>query len=121
MGAPMGGMAPQAPARKAYIRSLSTQHNGASFEIGTQTALIGRDPANCKVVFREGTAGVSGRHCSVEYRPDTNEFLITDLRSTYGTYLMSGQRLQANVAFHCKPGDSFYVGDKANVLCVEVR
>lgn len=121
----MNGMNQQArpaqPSKKAMIRSMSTQHNGATFPIGSEPILIGRDTANCKVVFREGTAGVSGRHCSVEYKPDMNEFLVTDLRSTYGTYLMNGQRLQPNVPFHCKPGESFYVGDKANVLCVEVR
>ncbi|MBQ0027492.1 MAG: trypsin-like peptidase domain-containing protein [Lachnospiraceae bacterium] len=122
-GMQMGGMnqKPAQPSRKPVIRSMSTQHNGATFPIGKEPVLIGRDTANCKVIFREGTAGVSGRHCSVEYKPEMNEFLVTDLRSTYGTYLMNGQRLQPNVPFHCKPGESFYVGDKANVLCVEVR
>ena len=60
-------------------------------------------------------------HCSVEWKAEMNEFLVTDLKSSYGTYLMSGQRLQPNVPHRLKAGDSFYVGDKANVIRVEVN
>jgi pSer/pThr/pTyr-binding forkhead associated (FHA) protein len=82
--------------------------------------MIGRDTINCAIVFREGTAGVSGRHCSVSWNEQADEFILTDLRSTYGTFLMNGQRLQPNIPYHLKPGESFYVGENINVLRVEV-
>ena len=70
--------------------------------------------------FREGTPGVSKRHCSVSWNPDTGEFLVTDLNSSYGTYLLNGQRLEPNIPYHLKAGESFYVGENTNVLRVEV-
>lgn len=125
-GAPAQPVLPQMPQsavqpKMVVIRSLSAQHSGMSYPIGTAPVLIGRDAANCTIVFREGTPGVSGRHCSVSWNPDTEEFLITDLRSTYGTFLMNGQKLEPNVPYRCRAGESFYVGEKTNVLRVEVR
>lgn len=120
---PVLSQTPQTAAqpKTVVIRSLSAQHNGMSYPIGTAPVLIGRDAANCTIVFREGTPGVSGRHCSVSWNPDTEEFLITDLRSTYGTFLMSGQKLEPNVPYRCRAGESFYVGEKTNMLRVEVK
>lgn len=111
---------PVPPAKKAMVRSMSAQHNGASYPIGTTPILVGRDAANCTIVYREGTPGVSGRHCSISWDPNTEEFLITDLRSTYGTFLMNGQRLQPNVPYRCRAGESICVGEQSNVLRVEV-
>ncbi|MCM1104971.1 MAG: trypsin-like peptidase domain-containing protein [Clostridium sp.] len=118
---PMAGAQLAAPMKKAFIRSLSAQHNGMSYPVDTAPILIGRDAANCRIAYREGTPGVSGRHCSVSWKPDTEEFLITDLRSTYGTFLSNGQKLEPNVPYRCRAGESFYVGEKTNMLRVEVR
>lgn len=118
-----GGTAPSAgsvTAQRAFIRSLAVQHNGLALVVGSTPILVGRDPANCKLIYTEGTTGVSGRHCSISYDASKGEFIITDLRSTYGTFLMGGQKLNANVPYRMKPGDSFYVGDKANVIRVEL-
>lgn len=114
------GSAGAKAAQRAFIRSMAVQHNGMTLVVGSDPILIGRDAANCKLAYAEGTAGVSGRHCSVAYDAQTGEFIITDLRSTYGTFLMNGQRLSANVPYRMKPGDSFYVGDKANVIRTEL-
>lgn len=111
---------PAAPAKRAMVRSMSAQHNGMSFPIGAAPILVGRDAANCTIVYREGTPGVSGRHCSIEWDANAEEFLVTDLRSTYGTFLLDGQRLQQNVPYHCKAGECIYIGEKTNVLRVEV-
>lgn len=114
-------MQPAMKAKQAMVRSMSAQHNGVSYPIGASPILVGRDGANCTIVYREGTPGVSGRHCSIAWDPNTEEFLITDLRSTYGTFLMNGQKLQANVPYHCKSGESICIGEKMNVLRVEAR
>lgn len=108
------------PVKKAMIRSMSAQHNGISYVVGQTPVLIGRDASNCMITYQEGTPGVSKRHCSVSWNPDTEEFLVTDLSSSYGTFLMNGQRLLANVPYHMKSGESFYVGENTNVLRVEV-
>ncbi len=108
------------PQKKAMLRSMSVQHNGMTFALHSTPIMIGRDPATCKVVFKEGTEGVSGRHCSVSFDEASGDFVLTDLRSTYGTYLMNGQKLNANVPYHLKAGDGFYAGDKANAFRVEL-
>lgn len=107
-------------AQRAFIRSLAPQHNGLALVIKEVPILIGRDPNSCKLVYAEGTAGVSGQHCSISYDEAAGEFIVTDLRSTYGTFLMNGQRLNANVPCRIKPGNGFYVGDKANGIRVEL-
>ena len=107
-------------AQRAFIRSLAAQHNGMAMVVGAEPLVIGRDPNNCKLVYAEGTAGVSGRHCTVAYDAAKGDFIVTDLRSTYGTFLMTGQKLEANVPYRLKPGDGFYVGDRANAIRVEL-
>ena len=107
-------------AQRAFIRSMAAQHNGLAVVVKETPILIGRDPGSCKVVYAEGTAGVSGRHCTVSYDAAAGEFIVTDLRSTYGTFLMNGQKLEANVPYRIKPGGGFYVGDRANAIRVEL-
>ncbi len=107
-------------AQRAVLRSMAPQHKGLTLVVGDKPVLIGRDPGTCKVVYIEGTSGVSGRHCSVAYDAAKGEFIVTDLRSTYGTFLMNGQKLEANVPCRLKPGSGFYVGDRANVIRVEL-
>lgn len=109
-----------AHAQKAVIRSMSAQHAGKAFPVGKAPVVIGRNPAECVVIFKEGTPGVSGKHCSIYYSSDTGVFTLTDLDSTYGTFLSNGMKLTANSPINLKSGDSFYVGDKANVITVEV-
>lgn len=129
--APVGKAKPSAPAipnapsqasatKKAFIRSMSAQHNGKAFPVGKAPVVIGRDASSCVIVFSEGTQGVSGVHCSVSYDSETDVFTLTDLGSTYGTYLIGGQQVLAKTSLSLKSGESFYVGDKANVCRVEV-
>ncbi len=107
-------------ARRAFIRSMSAQHNGLALVVDSTPIMIGRDPRSCKLIYKEGTAGVSGQHCLVSYDAATGEFTVTDLRSTYGTFLMGGQKLNPNVPYRIKPGNEFYVGDRANAVRVEL-
>lgn len=65
----------------AFLRSMAPQHNGLAIVLSAAPVLIGRDPVSCKVVYKEGTAGVSGKHCSVSYDAVTSEFIVTDLGS----------------------------------------
>ena len=108
------------PQRRVYLRSMSPQHGGAQTPVGSQAVLIGRDASSCALIFRSDTPGVSARHCSVSFNAASGEFLVTDLRSTYGTYLANGQRLDPGVPFRLRPGDSFYLGERANAVRVEL-
>lgn len=111
---------PPPPAQSPSVRSMSRQHGGMQIPVDSQGILIGRDVASCRIVFQSGTPGVSSRHCSVAWDGATGEFLITDLRSTYGTFLASGQRMTPGVPTRLRPGDTFYLGERDNALRVEL-
>ena len=108
--------------KKGVIRSLSVQHNGKTFPVGKAPVMIGRDASSCVIVYKEGTPGVSGKHCTVSFDSATGEFTVTDLKSSFGTFITTtGQKLTPNTPMKLKAGQSFYVGDKANVINVELE
>ena len=106
---------------RAVLSSLSEQHGGMMLAVHDTPLLIGRDPSACKVVFREGTVGISGRHCSISYDGQNKAFILTDLQSTYGTFLSDGRRLQPGEPVYLASGSGFYAGDPANAFLVEVK
>lgn len=108
-------------AGKALVRSLSAQHSGLCVVVDSAPVVIGRNANSCKIVYKEGTEGVSGVHCSVSYDRNTGVFSLTDLGSTYGTFMMNGQKLTPNTPVMLKPGDSFIVGGRDNVCRVEIQ
>ncbi len=59
----------------------------------------------------EGTAGVSHRYCMLT-AGRTGEVQLTDLGSTYGTFLGSGQKLNANSPVTLHRGDTFWLGSR---------
>lgn len=107
--------------KKPSVRSMAVQHGGACFPLDGGQILIGRDTTACVVVFRPDTPGISSRHCSLEYDESTGDFLLTDLRSTYGTFLANGQKLTPGTPFHLQTGQQFYLGDQANMFSVEMQ
>lgn len=108
------------PQKSPMLRSLSAQHGGAAIRVGGQGILIGRDVSSCQVTFTEGTPGISARHCSVAWDAATGEFILTDMKSTYGTFLSNGQRLTPGVACRLQPDSTFYLGERNNALRVEL-
>ena len=82
------------PAGSPVLRSLSPQHGGLVVQLHHQQPVqIGRDSAVCRLVYQDGTPGVSSHHCQVYYDEGEGVFVVTDLNSTYGTFLAGGQRL----------------------------
>lgn len=101
---------------------MSVQHGGKTYPVGKAPVMIGRDAAGCSVVYKEGTPGVSGKHCTVSFDPASGEFILTDLKSSFGTFLgKNGQKIAPNTPIKLKPDETFYVGDKANVISVELE
>lgn len=112
------------PSFTAVARSLAEQHGGKhggkKIKIGSEPLIAGRG-RDCKLIYDEKTPGVSGRHCAIAWDADRKEFIIKDLGSTYGTYLDSGMKLDPSRVYRLKPGESFYLGDRANTIRVEVE
>lgn len=112
-----------APVRTAtaILYARTPQHDNVMFAIHDTPLFIGRDAASCKVVFAPDSVGVSGRHCAISFDSASGDFVLTDLRSTYGTFLGNGERLTANRPYRLHSGDSFYTGDPANLFIVDLR
>ena len=114
---------PTAPSQKPLVpvvRSMAEQHGGKKVAISGDAILIGRSQ-DCKIVFKDGTPGVSSRHCALTWDAEKRNFILKDMGSTYGTFLESGMKLEPNKVYRLKPGESFYLGDKANLIKLEVE
>lgn len=80
---------------------------------------LGRLPDQNDLVFPADTTGVSGRHCVV--RLTDGGATLTDLGSSFGTFLSDGTRLQPNQPVELKVGDSFTLGSQKQRFTLEVK
>ena len=113
--------APSASAGNGVIYSQSPQHSGKKFPVGLAPVMVGRNAAECVIVYQPGTPGVSGKHCTVSFDSQSQEFTVTDLGSTFGTFLSDGRKLTPQVPEVLRPGDVVYIGDKSNPLSLELE
>ena len=100
------------------LLGVTGKYAGQRFDLLTGKVVLGRDPATCNIVFDRDTPGISGRHCQVSYDRNEDCFVITDLGSTYGTFLGNGKKLAANAAEKLYAGDTFCLADGANRFAV---
>ena len=52
---------------------------------------------------------------------EQGEFVLTDLNSTYGTFLSNGQRVAPNSPVKLAPKSSFYLGEADNAVYVDLE
>ena len=76
-----------------------------------QAMCLGRRQDVCKVLFPDGTPGVSGLHCEVSFDGSNKRVILKDLGSTYGTRLLNGQLVAAHHEVTLLEGEGFIVGD----------
>lgn len=103
------------------LRALSGEHKGKTFPLYEMTSCtIGRNP-QCQIRFRPDTPGVSGLHCQVQAFEHTGTYGVelTDLGSTYGTYLSNGTRLTPNQTYFLQEGDTFLLTEGGPAFLIE--
>lgn len=88
---------------------------GRRFSINGQVR-IGRDPGGNDLVYPDGTPGISGRHCVVKL--SGGQLTLTDLGSSYGTFLAGGQKLVPNRSVALHMGDRFCLGSEKESFIV---
>lgn len=103
---PVSGPVPEQGLR---IQGQSGAFAGRRFSINGQVR-IGRDPGGNDLVYPDGTPGISGRHCVVALSGE--QVTLTDLGSSYGTFLSGGKRLTPNQPVTLRMGDHFYLGSE---------
>lgn len=107
-GAPAAPVMNPAPAgTEVRIQGQSGTFAGRRFSINGQVR-IGRDPAANDLVYPAGAPGISGRHCVVTL--SGGQVMVTDLGSSYGTFLAGGRKLAPNQPMPLHIGDRFYLG-----------
>ena len=117
--APEQKEAPKAAA--PVLRSMAPQHGGMVVQLHRQPVQIGRDCAVCRLVYQDGTPGVSSKHCQIYFDEGEGVFVVTDLNSTYGTFQAGGQRIAPNVPTRLSPKSSIYLGEPENTICLDVE
>lgn len=96
-----------AAAAELRIQGQSGAFAGRRFSINGSVR-IGRDPNGNDLVYPGGTPGISGRHCVVTL--SGGQVTLTDLGSSYGTFLAGGQKLTPNQPVTLRVGDTFSLG-----------
>lgn len=86
----------------------------------TGVMIIGRDPAQCQLVFPANTTDISRRHCSISFNVAAQSFVLEDLNSSNGTYRSNGQRVIPGQPHYLKHGEQFYLGVPSNMFEVRV-
>lgn len=91
------------------IQGQSGTFAGRRFSINGQVR-IGRDPAANDLVYPAGAPGISGRHCVITL--SGGQVTVTDLGSSYGTFLDGGRKLAPNQPTPLRIGDRFCLGSE---------
>ncbi|MEK0312508.1 FHA domain-containing protein [Cohnella sp. 56] len=86
---------------------LKGEFAGGSYRLSDRPVVIGRDGAQCGLVYPEGHGEISRRHCTVGYDPSRRVFTLVDHGSSNGTYLMDGTRIAAGDRRELRSGERF--------------
>lgn len=90
------------------LYGVSGMYEGAFIPL-TRAIIIGRSHT-CNLVFQDDAPRISRRHCSVTYSMNDDTFVLTDMESTYGTYLADGTMIPTGKSVLLKEGEEFLVG-----------
>lgn len=108
---------PQASKKLAgLVMGVNGVFKGKTLEIKSKI-YIGRDD-NCHIHYPSNTKGISGRHCALEF--DGHNFYLTDLGSSYGTYLSDGQKLTPKMKYTISDGEQFYMASSQELFQVSI-
>lgn len=84
-------------------------HAGAVIPV-TEPIVFGRDKNRCNLLFPSTTQGISNIHCQITKINGRIE--ITDLGSTYGTFLDDGTKVMPHMPYTLISGQGFYLADR---------
>lgn len=103
------------------LRSAAPQHGNLVVQLHRQPVQLGRDSATCRLVYQDGTPGVSSHHCQIYFDAQEGMFVVTDLHSTYGTFLAGGQRIAPEAPAKLPPKSAIYLGEVENTVFLDVE
>ncbi|KIL37518.1 hypothetical protein SD71_02480 [Cohnella kolymensis] len=109
----------QAAEDEPRLCGIAGEHAGICYRVVNRRLSIGRDPAQCAVVFPYAAGEVSRKHCTLRYSEDSGLFFLEDHGSSNGTFLWNGERLEPGKTYELRAGDRFSLSGTEH--CFEVR
>ena len=85
---------------------------------GCKSVRVGRNSATCNLAFPDDTPGVSKEHCEIYSTP--SGIVVSDLGSTYGTYLSDGSRVQRGEHRNVGNENIILIGSDKVILSVKM-
>lgn len=92
---------------------IEGEYKGAYIPLDKEVVL-GRS-TSCNLVFDESLPEVSRRHCSIRYDYAKDAYILTDLNSSYGTFLEDGSMLKGTAVL-LPENAQFRIGKKEKFL-----
>ena len=94
---------------KHGIYGVSGMYNGTFLPL-TREVVLGRSNT-CNLVFEEDAPRISRCHCSITYNEGNDTYILTDLHSSYGTFLGRGSRVPSGQSVALREGEEFTLGE----------
>ena len=98
----------------ACLIGISGEHKGKMYTV-VHEVVLGRE-RTCNIIFKPDTPQVSRRHCKLVYDKHQDMFMLTDLNSTYGTFLQNGEKIPTGETMVLHDGDEFSIGEGQRFL-----
>lgn len=95
------------------LTCLAGPLKGQSYNLGRDGLMVGWE-LDCTVHYPSGAGGVSRHHCSLRWQQGVP--VLTDLGSSYGTFLGDGRKLPPHYPTPIGPGTRFYLATPANLF-----
>lgn len=110
--------APSGMGSSLQLDCLSGPLKGQRYVIGAGGLMFGRD-TDCHVRFPAETPGISRHHCCIRWQNGLP--VLTDLSSTYGTFLADGRQLMPNNPMQIMSGTRFQLSNYGYLFQVVMR
>lgn len=92
-----------------YLVGVGGVHAGVVIPLDS-SIVFGRDKKKCNLMYSSDTQGISNVHCQLTIIDGNVE--VTDLGSTYGTFLDDGTKLTPYKPYTLSSGQGFYLADR---------
>jgi pSer/pThr/pTyr-binding forkhead associated (FHA) protein len=106
------------PSGGFHLIGIAGMYAGKNIPMNTTQVMFGRDPVSCQIIFPDGTQGVSRHHCVIRFNSESRMFVIHDVGSSHGTFLLNGTKV-GSTPMAINSGERFYLGSQSNMF--EVR
>ena len=100
--------------KRIAVKGVGGYMDGRTYELSDSVTQIGRS-SECIIRYPEGIEGISKVHCKLIKKGNS---LFVEDKSTYGTYLKSGEKLIEGKQYELNDGDMIFLANEKNAFMV---